>query len=366
MSTEQRNPTIPNMAGTVMTVNGPMDPDKLGMTLMHEHIFFDLRRVVSSRASPFGVPSRPVESICLETLDLARDGKLMDNVFMRDENVAISEVLDYKASGGGTIVDVSPIELVRDTLGVRRVSQATGVNIVMGTGFFAWAFPEDMDRRTVEDLTQEIVEDVAVGIEESGIRSGIIGEVGIEGNPLKDNEIKAVRAAGRASKATGAAITFHRGGVDREKLQVLSMLGEEGADLSRVIMGHSDWIANDIPLLKEILETGAYVQFDFLGRVEIDLYWQPAQEKGPPYSRADSATCARTILELLNAGYEDRIMLSHDAGQKTRLKRYGGAGLTFVPDKFLPHLKSGGVQESQIQKMMVENPKRVLTLAAPG
>ena len=359
-------PTIPNMAGQVMTVNGPMNPDDLGTTLMHEHIFFDLRRVVISRTpSPFGDPSRLVERINLENLDLARDGKLLDNNFMLDPDVAISEVMAYRASGGATIVDVSPIGLVRDTLAVRRVSNATGINIIMGTGFFAWAFPSDMDRRTVEDLTEEIVEDVAVGIEESGIRSGIIGEVGVEGNPLSSNEIKAVRAAGRASRATGAAITFHRGGVDREKLQVLGILGEEGADLNRVIMGHSDWIANDVPLLIEILRLGAYAEFDFLGRVEAALQWTPAQEKAPPYSIADSSTCARAILKLVNAGYEDRILLSHDAGQKLRLKNYGGTGLTFVLEKFLPHLRSGGISEDQVHKFMVDNPKRVLTFAAP-
>ena len=181
--------TIPSVAGKIMTVRGPMDPQDLGVTLMHEHIFFDLRKVVTSGRSPIGSPPRQIEKISLETLDLARGGKLLDNLFMRDQDVAISEVLEFKAAGGNTIVDVSPIGLLRDTRALRHVSDTTGVNIIMGTGFFAWAFPEDMDQRTVEDLTQEIVEDVTVGIDGSGIRSGIIGEVGIEGNPLTDREI---------------------------------------------------------------------------------------------------------------------------------------------------------------------------------
>ena len=119
-------------------------------------------------------------------------------------------------------------------------------------------------------------------------------------------------------------------------------------------------------MLTEILKLGACVEFDFLGRVEIDLYWKPAQEKERPYSRADSATCASAILELVKAGYEDRILLSHDVGQKTRLKRYGGTGFSFILEKFLPHLLDGGIRKDHIHKFMVENPRRLLTFVAPG
>ena len=254
---------------------------------------------------------------------------------------------------------------MRDTVTLRKISYATGVNIVMGAAHYARAFSENIERLSVEELTSDIVEDITIGIDESGVCAGIIGEVGIEGAPISSNEMKIIKAAARASKATGAPISFHRGGIDREKLEVLKIVADAGGDLSRVVMGHCDFIAADLPLLMEILNQGAYVEFDFLGTVGVPLAWQPGQEKVPPFAAADSALVARTVLELVHAGYEDRILLSHDVGGKLRLKHYGGTGYSFILEKFLPHLKMGGVQEQQIRKFLVENPRQVLTFVAP-
>ena len=355
---------VPNIAGQVMTVKGAMDPSILGVTLMHEHIFSDYGRLSSLNYDPTGNSSRADEKLTLENLHLAKEGKVSVG-FMTEEDVAIAEVLEYHTWGGNTIVDVTPIGLMRDTVTLRRISYVTGVNVIMGAAYFARVFPENIERLSVEELTDSIIEDITVGIDDSGIRAGIIGEVGIEGDPISANEVKIIKAAARASKATGAAISFHRGGVDREKLEVLTMVAEEGGDLSRVVMGHADFIAGDLALLKELFKQGVYVEFDFLGNIGVPLAWQPGQEKVRPFSPADSAMVARTILELVEAGYEDRILLSHDVGGKLRLKRYGGTGYSFIHEKFLPHLRAGGVQDGQIHKFMVENPRQALTFVAP-
>ncbi|MCZ6891319.1 MAG: aryldialkylphosphatase [Chloroflexi bacterium] len=356
---------VPNIAGQVMTVTGAMDPGDLGVTLMHEHIFSDFAKLSSPNYDPTANSSRGGEQLTLETLHLAREGKISAGL-MTEEDVAIAEVLEYRTWGGNTIVDVTPIGLMRDTVTLRRISYVTGVHVIMGAAYFARVFPENIERLSVEELTDSIIEDVTVGIDGSGIRAGIIGEVGIEGDPISPSEVKIIKAAARASKATGAAISFHRGGVDREKLDVLRTVAEEGGDLSRVVMGHADFIAGDVPLLKEIFELGVYIEFDFLGNIGVPLAWQPGQEKVRPFSPADSAMVARTVLELVEAGYEDRILLSHDVGGKLRLKRYGGMGYSFLLEKFLPHLRVGGVQEGQIHKFMVENPRKVLTFVAPS
>jgi len=226
-----------------------------------------------------------------------------------------------------------------------------------------------MDQRTVEDMTEEIVRDITVGVGDTGIRSGIIGEVGIEGNPLTPNEIKSIKASARASRATGAAISFHKGGTDREKLEVASILGEEGADLSRVIFGHSDWWASDISLLLEVLNLGAYVQFDILGRVGAPVARYPNnhdQKMLRLYPAANDVLVAEAIPQLMEAGYEDRILLSQDVCWKTQLKAYGGTGYSFVLEKFLPYLRTKGVTDHLIDKMMVENPMKVLTFVETG
>ena len=365
------NKTNGSMAGKVMTVNGPIDPARVGTCIMHEHLFIDFWR---DKEPGFNAPATDVahwnEKLTLSNLHLARSHKpIKDNYLLMDEGVTINDVTYFRNMGGNTIVDVTNIGLGRDPMALQRVSNATGLNIVMGSGWYQRFYhPKNMDQRTVEDLTEEIIQDVNVGVGATGVKSGIIGEVGVNGNPLTANEEKSIRASGRASRATGAAITFHSGGTGREKFAVATMLKEEGADMARTIYGHSNSYAGDVPFLLELLELGVYVQFDTLGRVSAPVARRPISIAPPrptdPQVAAD-ALVAEAIPQLLDAGYEDRLLLSQDVCMKMHLKAYGGTGYSFVLEKFLPYLRMLGVTEEQIHKMMVVNPRRVLTLVEP-
>ena len=372
---------VPNMAGKVMTVRGPIDPSQLGSTLMHEHVLVDFQ--LYFRPS-FHTPATEIglwdQKITLDNLYLARELKpFSDSLLYADEKLAIDEAVYFRDAGGNTIVDVANNGIRRDPLGLRRISYAAGVNVVMGAGWYQkWYHPEDMDQRTVEDMTDEIIRDITVGVGETGIRSGIIGEVGIDGDPITPNEVKSIKAAARASKATGAAISFHRSGVGRdEQRQVVNTVAEEGGDLTRTILGHSDFIAMDVPWLKELAGMGPYIQFDLLGKLEATLMHQPPTTPvhvayGPPpltiYRGGWSfdVLAAEAVIELIAAGHEDRILLSHDCAPKLNFKRYAGTGWAFILEKFLPHLRTLGVTEEQVNKIIVENPKRALTFVVPG
>ena len=363
---------IPDISGMVMTVRGPVDPDDLGVTIMHEHLFLDLRKnhlPHTKRVSQKG-RSEPIitteefpatelavweAKVDLGTLHLAREvTPIADNYVLADEPLAIDEVMAFKKTGGGTIVDVTSIGLKRDPEALRRVSQAAGLNIIMGTGFYTTVFhPEDMDSRSVECLTDEIVRDVTEGVGDTGIRAGIIGEIGVNGNPIAPNEIKSLRAAARASKLTGGAITLHRGGTDAERRQTLDILEAEGADLTRVILGHADEIAEDLELMLELLERGVYLEFDLLGR-------EGVLEKSVTLKDAEA------LVKLIDADYTHRLLLSHDVCWKVHLRKYGGFGYSFILEKFLPHLRKTGVSDSDIAQMLVANPKTVLPFTAPG
>ena len=360
---------VPNLAGKVMTVRGPIDPDQLGQTIMHEHLLITLFK---TRAPDENTPATEWalwdEELTLDNLHLARDRKgIRDNLVLLDVQTAIDEAREFRHHGGGTIVEVTSIGIRRDPLAMVRVSHATGLNIVMGAGWYQKLYhPANMDERTVEDMTDEIVRDITVGVGDTGIRSGIIGEVGLEGDPITENEAKSIRASGRASRATGAPISFHRGGVGREKLQVIGMLGEEGTDMSRVIFGHSDPIAGDLPLMLELLSHGVYIQFDLLGRVGVPLRFQPESDDLTLFmTSAGTASVADAIPRLIEAGHADRILLSQDVCTKMQLKAYGGTGYSFILEKFLPEMRSRGVSEEHIEMMMVQNPARVLTFAEP-
>lgn len=348
---------IPNMAGKILTVTGPIDPAALGPTLMHEHIFIDFQNPVTraaiSRTTDVSVHLAPVALVNLSDIRY-RGVPNRDNLYLTSLNEAINEVMDFRRRGGGAIVDTTSIGLGRDPLGLVQVANATGLQIVMGAGWYQKQFhPTDMDRRTVEQLTDVIVHDITVGAEGTLVRSGIIGEVGVEGLPLTENEMKSVRASARASRVTGAAVTFHRGGDREEKFAALDAMAAEGTDLHRVIMGHSNSIAVDMPFMKRLIDRGVYLQFDTLGRPRT------------PLGGVDDFKVASGIAELVKAGYADRILLSQDVCTKLHEKAYGGTGFSYVVEYFLPVLRELGVSDADIQKMMVENPRRVLTFVAP-
>lgn len=359
-------PAIPNIAGQVMTVAGPMSPDKLGNTLMHEHVFINFS-VPDDEPDRWKIAgrTRPTEGEALRiyeaplTMDILSEvlfgAPNRDNWHLDDENTAIREVRDYKRFGGGTIVDVSSIGLDRNPLGLKRVSEATGVNIVMGASWYtqAW-YGKDLPGRTVEDLTSQIVRDVTVGVDGTGIRAGIIGEVGTSGAPESGIESRIIRASGRASRLTGAAVTLHALGFFRKHDVLFDMLTAEGADPARIVFGHSDFLAGQTDYLIALLKKGVTVQFDLIGKSALLTR-----------TRAADPEVARTIVDLIKAGFVRQLLLSHDICTKTSLKSYGGTGYAFILERFVPYLKRQGVTDEQIQTLLVDNPRRLLTFVAP-
>jgi phosphotriesterase-related protein len=362
---------IPNMAGKAVTVKGVIDPSKLGATIMHEHIFIDFWH---DKKPAFNAPATEAchwdEKLTLENLHLARDRKpIKDNFLLTDLDLAIREVADFRHLGGDTVVDVTSIGLGRDPIALLKVANATGLNIVMGSNWYKKSFhPPYMDKLTAEEIAEENIKDLVEGVDDTGIRPGIIGEVGLDGNPITPNEEKLIRSAAWVSRATGAAISLHSGGFNWEKPKVARMFAEEGADLERVIFGHCNSYAAEVDLLLDLLNMGCYVQFDTLGRVNAAVARKPDppgyNPKGPDV--ANDVLVSECIPRLIEEGFEDKILLSQDVCTKIQLKAYGGTGYSFVLEKFLPYLRSIGVSEKHIHKMMVENPKRVLTFVEPG
>jgi phosphotriesterase-related protein len=347
----------------------------VGPTIMHEHIFIDLNDPTvdperwrwADTVPPAGTTAVDIyyRPLTMDILPLVLSGyRNKDNAYLTDEVVAIQELNEYKRRGGRTVVDVTSIGLRRDPLALKRVAEATGLQVVMGASWYRKTFhPPDMDTRTVESLTDGIVRDITVGADGTDIRSGIIGEVGTIGDPLTPNEIKVIRASGRASRLTGAPVSVHTHAWLHEQPRILDLFESEGTDLTRVIIGHSNPIADDVPFMKQILDRGAYIQFDTLGRASNAI---GASGNVSFFRKNDDPAVAKGVVELIKAGYGDQILLSQDVCLKQHLKKYRGTGYSYILEQFVPHLKQLGVTDAQIQAIMVENPKRVLTFAAPG
>lgn len=355
--TVDTRPAVPNLEGLALTVRGPVDPALLGPALMHEHVVIDIRRPAHNPRPGWDQPEAK-QPLTLDNLFRVRNGgTIEDNDLLVDHDMMLAAVNDFAHAGGGTIVEVSSIGLGRDPRALHRLSVASGLHVVMGAGWYEPNFhPVDMDDRTVDDLAEEIVRDVVEGVAGTGIRSGIIGEVGVEGNPLRPNEIKSAQASARASARTGAPISFHVGGYREEKFEVLDLVADEGVDLSNVVMGHSGALIGDLPFARRVLERGVFVEFDYLGA--------PGSPGGTLGVNTDRVV-AEGIAELVADGHEDRIVLAHDVCTKLQLKPYGGTGYDYISRYFLPVLRELGVSEEAVHKIMVANPARALAFHAP-
>ncbi len=227
------------MAPRVMTVSGPIPPDKLGFTLPHEHTGISLWHIANR----------------WDYWELTPDDDLI-----------IEELRDFRRRGGGTLVDLTLPGVGRDPDRLRRLASASGLNIVMGTGWYREAYyPAEalIDRRSVDDLAAELVRELEHGVGESGIRPGIIGEIGTDKPWVSAQEERVHRAAARAAKQTGMAITTH-GVQSAVGLDQLRIFTEEGVDPARVVIGHAD-SHHDIDFYLAVLAAGANLQFDFLG-----------------------------------------------------------------------------------------------------
>ena len=308
----------------VQTVLGRIDPGELGWTLPHEHTAITLWHVANR----------------WDYWELRRD-----------EAVIIEELAKFATAGGSAIVDLTLPGVGRDPQWLAGLSRATGLHIVMGSGWYRDAYyPAEtlIDRRSVGDLADEIVREAIEGVGDTGIRTGIIGEIGTDKPWLSAREERVHRAAARAARLTGLSITTHAV-QSTVGLDQLTVFEEEGADLSRVVVGHAD--SNPSPDYHlAIVERGATVEFDFLG-----MSFTPLERHG-------EGRIVESICELLSRGRVGQVLLSQDVCHDSQLTRYGGNGYVYLADTFLPRLRAAGVSEAEIRTMTVDNPRRLLTI----
>jgi phosphotriesterase-related protein len=276
---------------------------------------------------------------------------------LNDEQLAAKEALLFKQAGGRTIVDVTNVGLCRDPLGLARISRATGLNIIMGSGYYIdAALPVAFSEKTVEEIAEEIVRDIMVGVGDTGVCAGIIGEIGCS-MPLTDLERKSLMAAAQAQRKTGAAINVHPSPSDELALEIIEILRQAGADLNHTVFSHCDcWnFARDT--LRQIAEAGIYIEFDTFGC----SFFPPFQ--GVHLDIPSDMNRINTVLELITEGYVSRILLSHDVFFKHCLTAYGGYGYAHILRDILPIIRSKGVSENHIHTLLTENPNRLLTFA---
>jgi phosphotriesterase-related protein len=281
----------------------------------------------------------------------------LDNLQLLDEKVARDEALLFKHAGGQTFVDPTNRGLARDPLALARVARATGLNIIMGSGYYvAAAHPPDMDRRTADDIARELVTDLTEGVDGTGVRAGFIGEIGTTW-PWTDNEKKVVRAAVAAQRETGAALMIHPGRHERLPLAIVDFIRKEGADLGRTIMCHVERTIADPGVLLELAATGVRLEYDLFG-LETSYY-----PYNPAFDMPNDGERMRQILFLIERGHLDQILMSHDIAYKHCLTRWGGFGYHHLLVNVIPRLRAKGADDKIVQTLLIDNPRRAFVYA---
>jgi len=355
-------------AGAIVTVRGPIEPSELGTTMAHEHVFIDMVRGWFEELDKPQERKFSREPIQLENFGHVRRHPLANKHNMRLESMdeAIEELRKYRLAGGDAVVDVTPKNVGADPDRIRKIARATDIRFVHGTAYYTRvSHPAHVDESSGDGLEAEFVSDVREGIDDTDVRAGQIGEIGLSGT-IHPQEEKVLRAGARAARRTGASLNIHPPLFGPEPspqaaLEALDIIEAEGLDMERVVVSHMDQdhrAMHDLSDHVEIAERGAYLEFD-----EWDAWDMYMPEKDHAYP--SDATRVDAVVELVERGHGSRLLLGHDICTKMQLTEYGGQGYAYIPEHVVPWLRARGLSEETIGRLLVENPQRALTFAEP-
>lgn len=304
---------------SIVTVTGPIPASEAGCTMSHEHLLCDLWAFTRNY-----------------------DG------ILDDEQLAATELARYRDAGGTSVVDATSDGLGRNPLALRRISRASGVRIVMGSGWYREsAYPQIVQERDTNSLADLIVADLLQGADGTDVRAGIIGEIGTERKYITPAQERVFRAAARAQLRTGACIMTHTTHFGELALEQIALLREEGVPPGRIAISHLG-DRHDTAHLLRIAREGVFISIDNIGYLGNGY---------PP-----DEVRMRNVCFLLAEGRLEQIVLGGDVCQKNHLSAYGGKGYAHVLRSFVPMLAANGIPEEAILKMTVLNPARMLDI----
>lgn len=337
----------------ITTVKGDITSDGIKYVLPHEHLFSDLRPLVD-----------PIDDEDFyKPLSLSNYGKVsrnpyavLDNALIGDVDTMTNEVNAYKKSGGNLIADVTTSDFGRDARLLLEVSERTGVHIVAGCGnYIDGSVSEEIKALSKDQIKDIILADLTRGIEDTGIRAGVIGEIGT-GMYMSDFEKKSLRAASEAQAETGYGMHIHACLWNREGLNALKLAVQSGANPEKICVDHVD-VLLDEDYISGILDMGAYVDFDDFGK---EFYVDRKNRNLLLGSFAGDKERVMFIKKLIEKGYGKQILITNDICLKSMTHTYGGWGYDHVITNIIPMMKDFDISDKDIDTMMTENPIRFL------
>jgi len=301
---------------TVQTVLGPIAAEELGWTLAHEHFF----------TKTFDAPG----------------------MYLSDPILAGAELEDAKAVGTRSVIDLTTVDIGRDPAKLLALSQSTGVNIIMGTGWYVHkTYPDSIAFTSTNGLVETLLEEIEDGVD--GVYPGVIGEIGIANETIEAREERVFRAVARVHRTTGLPIFIHQQRTFSGPL-ALEILLEEGVEPNRVVFCHMDSIT-DFEAHERAVELGVWLSYDRIQGWDLVFQLRPWEVE----HRIELLRRAR------QDAYLNRILLSTDCCVLGDLRRYNGPGYAFTHGDFAEILRTEAFTENQLHGLFHSNPKSVLT-----
>ena len=342
------------MADRIQTVLGAIAPDRLGLTLSHEHLLFDLR-CLWENPPPERAHLIDAEPTRDNRAELERDLYHSKATLHHDDpDLAATEAARFRDAGGATIVDLTTIGLGPKPNVLQGIATKTGLNVVAGAGYYREkCLPPNVLERSVEQLAEELEGWVVEGMYGTDVRAGILGELGTM-SPIRPFEERQLQAAARIQRRTGVAINVHPAIWAHEHLRIIDILEAAGADLTRVAISHCDQLVEP-DWHRRIAERGVLLCFDTFGA---EFQYDSDGSREP--TDAERIDCLR---RLLDDGRASQLLLSHDICSRLQLHRYGGPGYDHVATTIGDRLRTAGASEDDLDQMLIANPRRLLTIA---
>ena len=335
-----------------MTVLGPKPVADLGMTLFHEHLHMDATPLLAVHGYDVET-SLPYDSRAAAEARW-NPGSHADNYRLTENELVSQEVGLFRDAGGGTIVEQTPPALGRDPGALQAIATASGINVVMGAGhYLAATHAPWVAGASDEELADRLSTECRRGDEASGVRPGIIGEIGTS-IPIEPDEARVLRAAACAALESGLAVSVHLHPWGHTGIEALDVLLDAGLAPERVALGHLTTAWDDEGYLLSLADRGATLVFDLFG-FDHSLIgvgrWPPSD-----------LDVARAVTELVTKGYGEQVMISHDIGVRSRLVAYGSWGYAHIPRHVVPLLLELGMSDREVHQLLVANPARMLAV----
>lgn len=342
---------------TIQTLKGPLDIKDVKAICPHEHLILDmtheavLPETEEEKELFFGEVRMNNLGILRRNPYIVRSNLILDSV-----DDAIEELSVLTKYNCNLLIDLTTVGLGRDIKKLQSISQQTEINLVIGCGLFVHdAVPEPYKSWNIEQIATWMLDEIQIGIENTNLRAGVIGEIGVS-ETIYPMEERSLRAVALVNQKTDLPVFLHIYPWSHAGLDAVDLLLQLGVKPEKICICHLDVTFNE-EYIFEALEAGIYLEFDNFGK-EFYFESQDGAFSGGPFE-TDVAR-VKMLKKLINQGYSDKILMANDICLKESLHKYGGWGYDHVFRNIAPMMRMEGISESDIKQILFDNPKLFL------